>query len=141
MSQYSLEEQLEILKKNFNSYSVTLSSFLAEIAPRSSFRLYKPVIEQLVNENSNKIIDTFVLTALKYEDKIMQEDDNFFMGKNYDNELEFDNEKIGKVFEFKSIWESLSDPNKSVIKSYMKLLCRIARKYYNLIYDNRNVKK
>lgn len=138
MSTYSLEEQLEILKKNFNNYSVILSVFLVNIAPNSSFRIYKPYIEHLASENSNKIIDTFILSVLKYENEIMNENESFFIGNSFDNDLDYDDEKRLKVFEFKSIWTSLSDENKDVIKSYMKLLCRIARKYFNLVYDNRN---
>lgn len=137
MYQYSLQEELEILKINFNNYTVILSVFLANIAPDSSFRIYKPYIEQFANENSNKIIDTFILSALKYEEEIINGNEGFFLGKNYDSELDNDNEKIIKVFEFKSIWKSLNDQNKAVIKSYMKLLYRIARKYFNLIYDNK----
>lgn len=136
MSQYTVKDQLEILKKHFNNYSITLSSFMSNIAPKSSFVTYSPYIEKLANENSNKIIDTFVLSALKYEDKIMNNDESFFLGKNYDNELNNENDKIVKVFEFKQIWGTLGDQNKLVIKSYMQLLCRIARKYFNLMYDD-----
>ena len=42
-----------------------------------------------------------------------------------------------KIFEFKSIWGSLTQENKNMIKSYMQLLCSIARAYFNLIYDNK----
>lgn len=132
---YSLEEQLDILKKNFNNYSLTLSVILADVNPCSSFGIYKSVIERLVNINSSKMIDTFILSALKYEDKIMEGDDDFFLKKDYGNELGEDKNNIIKVFEFKSIWDTLCDQNKDIIKLYMQLLCKIARKYYDLVYD------
>lgn len=132
-----LYQQLDILKKNFNNYSVTLSVFIANIVPRSSFNIYKSNIEQFAEQNSNKIIDTFILSVLKYEEQIMNGDEKFFLKKNYDEELNNENEYIMKVFEFKSVWKSLNEQNKFVVIQYMKLLCRIARKYFNLIYDNK----
>ena len=144
MSKHSSQQQIEILKKNFNNYSVTLSTFLANLLPDSSFKIYKPFIEELANENSNKLIDTFVLSILKYEKYIMEEDENFFLGKkNYDDDLRNDNgvatnqDYKMKVFEFKSIWALLNEENKSIIKSYMKLLCRIARKYFDIVCENK----
>jgi hypothetical protein len=140
MANYSVKDQLEILKKNFNDYSLVLINFLAIVVPKSPFRLYKLYIEQLANERSNKIIDMFILSVLKYEDKILEGDEEFFLCKNYDGELNNDKNRILKAFEFKSIWKSVNDQNRSAIKSYMVLLCKIARKYFNLVYDGKPIK-
>lgn len=126
----SLQKKVEILKKHFNNYCLILSSCLENI--NHSFKIYKSFIEELVNNNSNKLLDTFIISVLKYEEYIMNGDDDFFLGNNYDD---YKDNRI-KVFEFKSIWTSLSEENKNVIKSYMKILCQIARKYFDLLYEN-----
>jgi hypothetical protein len=135
-TKYTLAEQTDILKKNFNNYAVILSDFLAGLNMSHSFKIYHPYIEQLSKENSNKLIDVFVLSALKYETYIMQGDESFFLGKNYDEELnDVDKEdNMIRVFEFKTVWNKLDGQDKDMIKSYMKLLCRIARKYFDLLY-------
>lgn len=135
MSQISVQEQLVILKKYFNNYSLFLASHLCNVAPKSCFKIYKPFIEKLVNDNSNVMIEGFILNVLKYENEINNEDESFFLGKKYDDVTGNDSSNVNKVFEFKSIWFSLEDSDKSLIKSYMKLLCQIARKYFDLIYQ------
>lgn len=119
-----MTEELEILKIHFNNYSVILSTFLANISPNCLFTLYKSYIEEYQKQKSDIIIHMFISNALKYEKKILKGDDDFYSGKKYDNQI--------NIFEFKSIWKCLNDQNKSVIKSYMKLLCMIARKYCDI---------
>ncbi|AYV80953.1 MAG: hypothetical protein Harvfovirus11_15 [Harvfovirus sp.] len=123
--------QLQILKKNFNIYSETLADFLGGIAPKSSFMLYKGTVKSLVSKNSDKLIDMFILSALVYEDEILSGDDDFFLGackgKNVGKRKEF--------IEFKTVWNSFDDENRLQIKLYMKLLCQIARKYFDLKYS------
>ena len=125
--------QIEILKRNFNNYSETLVSFLSKIAPRSSIIMYKPYIEKLCKANSNKIIDTFVINGLIHEEKIMREDEEYFMGMSVSEKD--DSDKLRKIFQFKNVWKTLSSEDKHTIKSYMKLLCVIARKYFDLLYN------
>lgn len=134
------DQKIKILIQNFNQLSLTLSTFLANVAPNSTFMKIRGPIESLVNQNSNKIIDMFVLKALKYEEHIMSGNDDFFMGKNYDDDLDKDNNKIIKVFEFKSIWGILNDQNKDIIKSYMKILCEIARVYFDTVCKMKGMK-
>lgn len=144
-----LSRKLKILVKNFNNLSLTLATFLGNIAPNSTFATFKRPIEKLVQDESTKIIDTFVLKALVYEKQILEGDEDFFIGKDYKSDLfdiygnkindESDN-VIMKVFEFKTIWKLLDDKNKEEIKEYMKVLCKIARKYFDLFYELKQLK-
>ena len=126
----AITHQLGILKKNFNMYSETLADFLASIAPKSSFASHKSTVKMLVAKNSGKLIDTFILSALMYEDHILAGDEDFFLGKCKSKNLG----KPKDFIEFKLVWTSFDDDNKIHIKSYMKLLCQIARKYFDLKY-------
>src|SRR5207245_2334985 len=96
--------KLEILKKNFNNYSEILAVFLADVAPTSSFPMYKSLVQKLVRENSTKIIDTYVLSLLVFEKQIMDGDEDFFLGRSFNEDFSGDTGKIARVFEFKSIW-------------------------------------
>jgi hypothetical protein len=123
-----------ILIKNFNKYVDTLSTFLMELTPNSLLKIYKSELERLIKNDSKVMIDTFCLNILKYEDEIMGGDEGFFLNLDYDSD---DKDMISKVFEFKKIWHKLSEDNKTSIKQYMQLLCRIGRSYFEIIIENK----
>ena len=54
-------------------------------------------------ENKRKFIEVFVGKVLQYKDRIDQGEEDFFMNKTYDDDLDNDDDLTGKVFEFKSI--------------------------------------
>ena len=137
MANLSMDNQILALQKHFNTYAETLFMFMETTLQNNTLSMIKPIFSFLVKENSCKIIDNFILTAFQYEEKILAGDDAFFLHQDY-NELQLDNSQVMQVFEFKTIWTKLSDENKKTIKEYMQLLCKIARKYFNLKYDNKN---
>lgn len=137
-----INNKMLALKNSFNNYSLILSTFLANIAPSSPFGTYHPIMKSLVDEGSNKVIELFILHILtKFEEQILEGNEQFFLGKTYEEELENDSKKVMKVFEFKSLWGNLSEQNKSVIKKYMKLLCEISRVYVNLLCEKKTLNK
>lgn len=137
-----MQQQINSLKTNFNTYALTLSTFLANIAPQSSFVSYNNLMKPYIVQNSNKVIDMFVMYILtKYEDKILEGDEDFFLGRNYKDEHNGDSNGIMKVFEFKSLWGDLTEQNKSAIKEYMKILCQISRAYVNLLCELKTLNK
>ena len=73
-----MNDKLSILIKNFNSYCVTLSTFMSSITSTFSIKIYRDEIIKLDKKQSNIIIDTFVLSILKYENHILEGNDSFF---------------------------------------------------------------
>lgn len=139
-----MTEKIQILIKNFNSYSSTLIVFIADVNPTDTIKFYRDEILKLESKQSNIIIDTFVLNALQYEDQILQGDDDFFLNQTFDDitsKNENSDNLILKIFEFKNIWKKINDNNKTHIKNYMKILCQIARVYVNLIIELRDKKQ
>ena len=132
-----MTEKLKILKKNFNSYCVTLASFMTSISPNETIKIYRDEIIKLDKKESNIIIDTFILNALKYEEQLIEGNELFFMGKSFNELTNNDDNMIMKVFEFKYIWKKINVTNKTQIKNYMKILCQIARVYINLVIEMR----
>jgi hypothetical protein len=91
-------------------------------------------LKQIVRNNPKKIVDIFVQYILKYKQQIDSGDENFFMSKTYDNEI--DDDMINKVFEFKTLWKQLNDDNKGVVIQYMQCLCQLSLNYVNDMVRN-----
>ena len=127
-------DQLNILIFHFNNYSKILSDYLVNLAPKSSIGKYKKIIDMLIRRKSPKLIENFIISALVYEDKIMMGDEDFFLGKTLENNKNIEDDQMKNIFEFKSIWGLLDRDTHYTIKSYMKLLCQIARKYFDTKY-------
>lgn len=131
-----MQKEIRILINNFNESAFTLLNFMNDVSPKSSFCKFIKPIHNLIRKESNKMIDIFVLDILKYESYIMSKNDEL-NNKFYYGELEKNPNKIMKMFDFKSIWSLLNDQNRSTIKIYMELLCKIARTYFNIIYQEK----
>jgi hypothetical protein len=125
------EQNIIALTKHFNTYAGTLFAFLENIMQNATLKLVRPIINQLINDNSNKIIDMFILSVFQYEEQILAGDDNFFLNQDFGNG-KLDSSELMQVFEFKNIWKTLTEENRTNIKSYMQILCKIARRYFNL---------
>lgn len=134
---YTSDEQIQILIRHFNNYSATLFSFIETVVPSAIFQLYKPLVDKFIKDNSSKLMDKFIVTGFKYEDKIMSGDDNFFMETDNFDKISEAKDQTQDIFRFKKVWGSLDQANKDTIKEYMKLLCRIARKYFDLVCEKR----
>ena len=128
---------VQILISHFNDNSIVLVTFLKNYTKNQILDQIYPIIQNLVKEKSNKLIDLFVLKVLKYEDHIMEGNEDFFIGKDYESETSSNKSIISKIFEFKELLKTLDDLNKNRIKEYMKLLCRIARRYFDTLYGYR----
>lgn len=135
-----MNDKLSILIKNFNSYCVTLSTFMSSITSTFSIKIYRDEIIKLDKKQSNIIIDTFVLSILKYENHILEGNDSFFLGESFSEITNNDEKMIMKVFEFKNIWKKINIDNKNQIKNYMKILCQIARVYVDIVLESRDLK-
>lgn len=133
-----MAEKINILVKNFNSYCVTLTAFVASITSNDNVKMYSSEVTKLERKQSNVIIDTFVLNGLKYEEQILEGNDSFFLGESFKEITNEDNNMIMQLFEFKNIWKQLNDQNRDQIKKYLKILCQIARIYLNLVIEMRD---
>ena len=125
------EQNILTLTKHFNTYAGTLFSFLENIMQNATLKLVRPIINQLINDNSSKIIDMFILSVFQYEEQILAGNDDFFLNQDF-GEGKLDNSELMQVFEFKNIWKTLTEENRTNIKSYMQILCKISRKYFDL---------
>jgi len=127
---------------DFNNILLDFTLNIAHICPNSligkNVSFVEKHINQLNNPKSNnytKLIDLFVEKVLVYKDKIDAGDEDFFLKKEYDNDLNGQSDLIGKVFEFKSIWRTLTQENKDCVIQYMQILCKLAQNYFMKTYN------
>jgi len=125
------------LVSDFNSTLLDFSKSLAVVSPNSIIGKNIKDIEKaiLYTESKNKFIEIFIEKILIYKEKIDNKDESFFLDKSYNNDLENDASLMSKVFEFKDIWQGLSEQNKNIIFQYMSILCQLSQQYFIFVFD------
>lgn len=121
---------------DFNSVLLDLGRSLAEVCPNSIIGQNISLVEQAIcnPNNKTKFIEIFVGKILQYKDKIDAGDENFFLGKSYNDDLKSNNSMLDRVFEFKTIWVDLKKENKELVIQYMQILCQLAQNYFIVTY-------
>ena len=110
----------EIIKK-FNNISI---DFLTQTAPITGYTyLYK--FKMLTNINSIYAIDKFIDNVLPYKNKIIAQDESFFMNKQV--ESSYMNDVIG----LKQIYYTLDNSSKKNMWDIILALTYLAEERYN----------
>lgn len=115
---------------NFNTTVIDFITQMATILPNSIISNNLDAVTTIIKKHPTKLIESFILYALKDKDKIDEGDDNYFLRKSYDEVTEKDSDMVGSVFDLKTIWGSLNTENKEFVKGYMKYLCNEAMEYF-----------
>lgn len=91
--------------------------------------------ETIIMQDNFKIIDIFVIHVLPHKDKIMSDDESYFLNnQEIDNKYKNEIHIIEKIMEFKKLWLVITSDEKDVVKSYLKLLCIYTSNYFNKKY-------
>lgn len=119
---------------DFTSTLCDLVYNVSKIAPNSTVGKNISTINGVLKNPDNRktSIEMFISKVLIYKEEIIKGNDDFFLNKSYNDELD----QYGltdSVFEFKDIWNDLSKKNKGMIKKYMHILCMLAEEYFVLI--------
>ena len=115
---------------NFNSTVIDLAEQLSLICPNSIISNNINLIKSVIKNKPTKIIELFIIYVLPDKSKIDKGDDDFFLNKSYNDEVEKHSISINKVFEFKNIWNKISIENQEVVKQYMQCLCYYSQEYF-----------
>ena len=91
------------------------------------FKLFKNGIVLLKATNPRKILTLFDQYVSKYEEKILQKDETFFLENNYD-ELDRTENILNTMDILKNYWKNLTDQNKEKVWQYFILLVKLNRK-------------
>ena len=119
--------------KTFNNQIYNLVHTLSKRFPEDKdIKLAVTVIETLKSTNPKKSIDVFLLYAYKYRDRIMNQDETFFLDREYSTA---NSEEIKQKFSvniiqnLKDNWTSLEANEKVNIWKYLKVLIKLTDKY------------
>ena len=119
--------------KTFNNQIYNLVNTLSKRFPEDKdIKLAVTVIETLKSTNPKKSIDVFLLHAYKYRDRIMSQEENFFLEKEYStaNTEEVKNQfSVNIIQNLKDNWGSLDSNERENIWKYLKVLIKLTDKY------------
>ena len=112
----------------FNNLVIKFNDELIETFPEENeFKISKNGILLLKKANPRKIVNIFKIYTKLYREKIINQDDNFFLQNDYNDVLYNDSQKEDVFFlidKLKNYWQILSDSNKKNIWKYLNtLLC------------------
>jgi hypothetical protein len=119
----------DVLLVEFNDICLKFIEQIACICPDSVIANNTDIIRRIIHTTPVKIIDIFVLYILKYKPHIDARNEQFFLEGMFADDTHDDNDIITKIFEFKTLWRTLSDNNKDVVIQYMQILCQLALEY------------
>tara|TARA_B110000261_G_C13017785_1_gene330825 strand:- start:5 stop:406 length:402 start_codon:yes stop_codon:yes gene_type:complete len=113
----------------FNEKFIEFIKDLIDTFPNDKdFKLCKQSFSLLEMVDDRKPVEMFRLYAMKYRDKIMREEEDFFLTHDFKFELESNNDtnfSIDLLIKLKKSWKSLNAQNKEVIWSYFKVLYKV----------------
>lgn len=119
--------------KTFNNQIYNLVNTMSRRFPNDKdIKLAVTVIETLKSTNPKKSIDVFLLYAYKYRDRIMAQEEAFFLEREYSTA---NSEEIKKKFSvniiqnLKDNWSSLDMNERENIWKYLKVLIKLTDKY------------
>lgn len=95
------------------------------------------LVQNSINSNKQKVIEQFIIHVLPFKTEIDNGNDEFFLNHDYSNKNNVDKNGLEQIFQFKSVWKTLSDENKDTIKDYMKILCYCSNEYFKIVYINK----
>ena len=131
---------IDQLIDDFNTTLTDLIDNIASVCPDNIISDNRNLIKKMLAkpDTRTKVIDKFVDKVLIYKPQIDEGDEQFFLGKSYDDDFQdvSDGNLSGKIFEFKNIWKKLSVDNKSFVIQYMQLLCILSQNYFMLTDNN-----
>lgn len=120
-------------------FNKTFLTFIGQMAEIKNQNIIVPDTyshaETIIMQDNFKIIDIFVIHVLPHKDKIMSDDESYFLNnQEIDNKYKNEIHIIEKIMEFKKLWLVITSDEKDVVKSYLKLLCIYTSNYFNKKY-------
>ena len=121
--------------KTFNKTLLHFLKWMAEVqCPEESYlTMFHDLVEMLVKTNSKKPLENFLVYVYKpHKDRILNEDEAFFLGEICENGLggTIKKESLVKALKMKKLWKTkLTSDAKKVVWKYFKaliLLCELA---------------
>jgi hypothetical protein len=115
----------------FNVIAYQLLEELAEIIDTPKAKLSKSVFKTIVEKDSKKPIEQFIIHFLPHKEHIVSKNEKFWIN----HEIEGD-EEVMKLISLKPIILSLSTENKNIVFNYLLQLCKASEYYFKCVIAN-----
>lgn len=92
----------------------------------NDFRVFKNGVGLLNKTNPRKIVQLFNEYVHKYETKILEKDETFFLENEY-NEIEKTENILNSMNKLKTYWGDLSDQNREKVWKYFEILLKLSK--------------
>lgn len=138
-----MNQEIVQIISDFNDTLLSLATNLADVRPTSIIGTNIKDIEKVFRRKDNftKFIDLFSIRVLRYKDDIDDGNDNFFMHKDYAEDLnDCDSSYLNHVISLKSIWQELKVENRQIVILNMQLLCALAQQYLEYVVSTMDKK-
>ena len=125
--------QLTTLTRFNNTIDCLIDSLIDRYSHHEYFnkelKLIKEKFTLIKTMNPAKIIEGFLVKVYPYKQKIMDENDDFFLHKSYENDTKNEGNLV-KVLKIKELWETDMDNNtKQTLFNYFKVLIVLSEKF------------
>ena len=125
--------QVSTLTRFNNTIDCLIDSLIDRYSHHEYFakelRLIKEKFSLLRKTNPAKVVEGFLVKVYPYKKQIMEENDDFFLQKNYDGDTKNEGNLV-KVLKIKELWDTDMDDNtKQTLFNYFKVLIVLSEKY------------
>jgi len=125
--------QVSTLTRFNNTVDCLIDSLIERYSYHSYFnkelRLIKDKFNLVRMTNPVKVIEGILVWVYPYKQQIMDEDENFFLGKKYEDDTKDDGHLV-KSLRIKELWETDMDDNtKNTLFNYFKVFIVLSEKY------------
>ncbi len=120
------------IQTEFNTTFLDLSTQIAMLCPKSFIAGNLSILKKIIESKPSFIIDTFTQRALKYKQRFIDGDDEFFLNGDFTKDVDGDSMVISKIFELRDYWRILNEYNKSVIRQFLAYMFDLSEEYLDL---------
>ena len=123
---------------NTKKFNLTINNLIDDILlvfpDYQHLKSFKEKYNLLIKYNPKKPLAYFKDTVYNYKDKIINKEEDYFIKKEYNTDLEKigDNEwYLDQVLNIKELWVKLSNENKETIWTYFNILIKLTDLEFN----------
>ncbi len=126
-------KKMVLFVETFNGLAIEIGILLKKEFPKEhDIKKYNELVPGLIDVNPVEPISMFidkVYSVDKFRRSIKEGNDEFFIDDSHDDITNGDQDKIKKMFQFKSCWKKLNIETQQTIKDIMKVLITLSAKY------------
>lgn len=120
---------------NFNKYSEEFIDEMIKVTNDDDAKSYRTILINLNKTNATKCIEQFILYGLPQKEYINASNEEYFLKKNYDDDLENDEYSMMKALKIKDMWKTFEENTKKCIFEYLQVLVYYSEEYFKMKYN------